>query len=440
MMERYKAYKESGLPWLDTIPEHWEVKRIKDIFTEIKEVVGERSDDYTLLSLSTQGVIERDIVSGKGKFPKEFNSYKIVNPTNLVFCLFDVDETPRTVGYVQQTGMLTGAYDVFSVSNANTLYVYYYFIALDNEKSLKPLYRGLRKVIPMISFMSMPIYLPPLEEQQAIAEYLDRETVRIDRIVELLTKQRERYAQLKRSLISEVVTHGLPHHNYTMKEANLPWLRTIPEHWEVRRIKDILSSVFSGDWGDEPIENNSYVCVRIADFDNRTGKVVFKDTPTYRSYPINSIDSKQIHNGDILLEKSGGGELVPVARVVLWDRAKEYSPCLCANFIQVLRTKRNEVIPMYLMHLLTILHTMDIVRLHIKQTTGIQNLSLNTYLNQSLPLPPLEEQQEIVAYLDERCKRLDRLVEAIDRKIELLGSLKKSLIEEVVTGQRRITN
>ncbi|MBR8769707.1 restriction endonuclease subunit S [Porphyromonas levii] len=344
--------------------------------------------------------------------------------------------------YLGKTGCFNQQINAVIPSNrVNSKYLYFQLITTRFQDELKS--NASYTTLPIINankFSLLTIYLPPLEEQRAIAEYLDRETVRIDRIVELLTKQRERYAQLKRSLISEVVTHGLPHHNYTMKEANLPWLDTIPEHWEVRRIKDILSSVFSGDWGDEPIENNSYVCVRIADFDNRTGKVVFKDTPTYRSYPINSIDSKQIHNGDILLEKSGGGELVPVARVVLWDRAKEYSPCLCANFIQVLRTKRNEVIPMYLMHLLTILHTMDIVRLHIKQTTGIQNLSLNTYLSQSLPLPPLEEQQEIVAYLDERCKRLDRLVEAIDRKIDLLGSLKKSLIEEVVTGQRRITN
>ncbi|TFH95884.1 restriction endonuclease subunit S, partial [Porphyromonas levii] len=153
----------------------------------------------------------------------------------------------------------------------------------------------------------------------------------------------------------------------------------------------------------------------------------------YRSYPINSIDSKQIHNGDILLEKSGGGELVPVARVVLWDRAKEYSPCLCANFIQVLRTKRNEVIPMYLMHLLTILHTMDIVRLHIKQTTGIQNLSLNTYLSQSLPLPPLEEQRAIAEYLDRETVRIDRIVELLTKQRERYAQLKRSLISEVVT-------
>ncbi|MBR8702405.1 restriction endonuclease subunit S [Porphyromonas levii] len=415
MMERYKAYKESELPWLRTIPEHWEVKRIKDIFTEIKEVVGERSDDYTLLSLSTQGVIERDIVSGKGKFPKEFDSYKIVNPTNLVFCLFDVDETPRTVGYVQQTGMLTGAYDVFSVSNANTLYVYYYFIALDNEKSLKPLYRGLRKVIPMISFMSMPIYLPPLEEQQAIAEYLDRETVRIDRIVELLTKQRECYAQLKRSLISEVVTHGLPHHN--------------PANYRTLRLKDIciINPSYTGNLSDNeqvsffPMENikQGYF---INDQNRLLSEVKGKYTYCANGDIVMAKITPSFENGNIALLNGltngigfGSSELIPFRPSTMVD------PTYLLYFLQTDQFKNKAIRT-------------------IKGVGGLRRIDIDDLKVFPISLPPLEEQQEIVAYLDERCKRLDRLVEAIDRKIDLLGSLKKSLIEEVVTGQRRITN
>lgn len=200
------ALKDSGIPWLGQIPEHWEKLRCKDILKESKEQVGDRSVDYTLLSLTTNGVIVRDLSEGKGKFPKDFDSYKIVQPNQLVFCLFDVDETPRTVGLVQQTGMLTGAYDVFSVRNANVYYLYYYFMALDDRKALKPLYKGLRKVIPLPVFMSMSLPLPPLPEQAAIVSYLEEKLGAIDRLIAASEAAIARVRELKQTLIADVVT------------------------------------------------------------------------------------------------------------------------------------------------------------------------------------------------------------------------------------------
>ncbi len=152
--------KQTGISWIGHVPQHWERCRCKDVLTEIKLLVG--NGEYALLSLTTNGVIVRDLSEGKGKFPKDFNTYKVVKPNDLVFCLFDVDETPRTVGLVHNHGMLTGAYNVFETKNVDTSFLYHYFIALDNRKALKPLYKGLRKVIPLPAFMSMPLYLPPL--------------------------------------------------------------------------------------------------------------------------------------------------------------------------------------------------------------------------------------------------------------------------------------
>ena len=153
--------RPSGIPWIGNIPEHWERQRCKDILTESKEQVGDKCDSYTLLSLTINGVVIRDVSEGKGKYPKDFDTYKVVNPSNLIFCLFDVDETPRTVGCSCHRGMITGAYNVFSMESVSVDYLYYYFISLDDRKALKPLYKGLRKVVPLPTFMSMPIYLPP---------------------------------------------------------------------------------------------------------------------------------------------------------------------------------------------------------------------------------------------------------------------------------------
>ncbi len=199
-------FRPSGIPWIGDIPEHWERQRCKDILTESKEQVGDKCDSYALLSLTTNGVIIRDVSEGKGKFPKDFDTYKVVNPSNLIFCLFDVDEIPRTVGCSYHRGMITGAYNVFYVESVNVDYLYYYFISLDDRKALKPLYKGLRKVVPLPAFMSMQIYLPPPSEQEAIVTYINRKTEEIDRLIAMTEQEIARVRELKQTLIAEVVT------------------------------------------------------------------------------------------------------------------------------------------------------------------------------------------------------------------------------------------
>lgn len=198
--------RPSGIAWIGDIPCHWQKLRCKDVLIENKELVGTDSDKYTLLSLSTRGVIIRDLSEGKGKFPKDFSTYKIVSPDNLVFCLFDVDETPRTVGHSQHKGMITGAYNIFSVKNANISFLYHLFLSFDNRKSLKPLYKGLRKVIPLPSFMSMPIFLPSLEEQETIVKYLDEKAEQINLLISKTEASIARMKEFKQSLIADAVT------------------------------------------------------------------------------------------------------------------------------------------------------------------------------------------------------------------------------------------
>ena len=108
-------------------PSHWKVVRNKAFLSITGEVVGKRANEFVLLSLTTNGVIVRDVESGKGKFPKDFDTYQVVKPNDLVFCLFDIDETPRTVGLVEKEGMLTGAYTALKVNQKRAFpqFVYY---------------------------------------------------------------------------------------------------------------------------------------------------------------------------------------------------------------------------------------------------------------------------------------------------------------------------
>lgn len=201
--------KDSGIPWIGEIPEHWEPCRNKDIFEESKKIVGENSSDYVLLSLTKQGVIVRDLSENKGKFPKEFNTYKVVEPGDMIFCMFDVDETPRTVGLSQNHGMITGAYDVFKIKRVLPKFALYYYLSIDDRKALRPLYKGLRKVVPLPTFMSSKIFLPPLSEQQAIVAYIDEKLQKIDQYMCDLLREIDYLKEFKQRLISDAVTGQL---------------------------------------------------------------------------------------------------------------------------------------------------------------------------------------------------------------------------------------
>lgn len=188
-MNGYSTYKFIGLPWLPEIPAHWSVLRNKNIFSEVKDTVGSDSASYTLLSLTLKGIIPRDIESGKGKFPKDFDTYKIVKAGNMAFCLFDIDETPRTVGLSAYDGILTGAYTIFQVKNVNARYAFYYYLALDNVKAMRPLYSGLRKTINVGTFLATKFPLPSCEEQDKIVRYLDWQVSKINKLIAAKKKE-----------------------------------------------------------------------------------------------------------------------------------------------------------------------------------------------------------------------------------------------------------
>ena len=197
---------ETGNPWISTAPKSWNKLRHKNILTEKKIVVGDTYSQYTLLSLTTKGIIVRDISSGKGKFPSDFSTYQVVQPSDMVFCLFDVDETPRTVGLSAYTGMITGAYTVYETHDVLPEFLLHYFTAIDNKKGFKPLYSGLRKVIGKDVFSRQSIYLPSVEEQKEIVAAIDASQKKCKKAMDLFEQEIIALTDLRTRLISDVVT------------------------------------------------------------------------------------------------------------------------------------------------------------------------------------------------------------------------------------------
>ena len=240
LMPKYESYKESGAEWLGDIPDSWELLSNKHIFTLKKKLVGKRSADYDLLSLTLRGIIKRDMDNPEGKFPAEFNTYQEVNCGDFVFCLFDVEETPRTVGLSSYDGMITGAYTVFQTNAGfDNKFLYYFYLNLDSTKRLKPLYRGLRNTIPKDSFMSFKTFVPLLGQQTLIANFLDKKTTQINDAITIKEQQINLLKERKQIIIQQAVTQGLDP-NVPMKDSGVDWIGKIPAHWEVKKMKFIF--------------------------------------------------------------------------------------------------------------------------------------------------------------------------------------------------------
>jgi type I restriction enzyme M protein len=213
-IEKYSQFHESVENWIGPVPKHWSLVPNKNIFKLKKNLVGKRSNQYTLLSLTLNGVIKRDMENPQGKFPAEFNTYQEVENGDFVFCLFDVEETPRCVGLSNFDGMITGAYTILkSNESCSDRFLYYFYLNLDSDKRLKPLYTGLRNTISKENFFSFKTFIPPITEQIAIVEFLDQKTTLIDEAIELKQKEIEKLKEYKATLINSAVTGKIKVHN-----------------------------------------------------------------------------------------------------------------------------------------------------------------------------------------------------------------------------------
>lgn len=214
-----------------------------------------------------------------------------------------------------------------------------------------------------------------------------------------------------------------------MKDSGIAWIGEIPEEWGGIRLKELFNKKQGGAWGDEAKENeNDRVCIRVADFDfeRQTAK---EGQKTVRNYNADVISKLQIQGNELLIEKSGGGEKTPVGRSILTDGLKGN---LYANFIDKLPIKKANY-PKYVAYYMKTLYQNNIVIPYIKQTTGIQNLDLESLLFEIIIVPQYIEQQKIADFLDKKCAEIDKLIELQDSMIDKLKEYKQSVITQAVT-------
>lgn len=213
------------------------------------------------------------------------------------------------------------------------------------------------------------------------------------------------------------------------KDSGVAWIGKVPSHWIHFRIKFCLSRSVAGIWGDDEKGNkDDIVCFRVADFDYSKGCLTF-DKLTIRNVSAAQLVNRLLHDGDLLIEKSGGGDVTPVGRVV---RFNYNDKAICSNFIHSISVKEGYS-SNYLYYYFYGMYANKVNLLYFNQTTGIQNLKVGEYLSQKIYLPTLVEQQAIAAYLDKRCSEIDKAIATQQKRIALLQELKQSIITRAVT-------
>ena len=419
-MKKYSEYKDIGLPWYPQgVPSHWTLMRHKNVLDEHKELVGKNADNYTLLSLTVNGVIIRDLSEGKGKFSKDYDKYVVVDKGDFVFCLFDVDETPRTVGLSRNHGMITGAYDVFHPHDINSAYFYYYYLALDNTKALKPLYSGLRKVIPYPSFMATKFPVPPREEQEQIVRYLDWQISRINHLIHGYQKQIKLLKERRQTIIDRATTQGI-NKNVAYKNSGVRWIDNIPEHWNMVYAKKLFAQrkdkAFPNDI--QLTSSQKYGIISQEEFMKLEGRRL-----------------TVVMTGEDILKHVGIGDFVISMRSFQGGLEYSYVEGKISSAYVMLIPNKEKVYDEYFKWLLkskpyikALQGTSDLVR-------DGQALRYANFAKVYLPEIPLDEQKEIAEYIAAEVAKIDNALPTFQKEIELLREYRTRLISDVVTGQ-----
>jgi len=213
------------------------------------------------------------------------------------------------------------------------------------------------------------------------------------------------------------------------KNSGVNWLGNVPSHWGVDRLKASVASARNGIWGEEPQGNETDIaCVRVADFDR--GRLRVKpQVPTVRSVTDKERVGRMLNKGDLLLEKSGGGELQPVGQVVLYHLDM---PAVCSNFVARVALKQG-MCAGYWNYVHCAAYSVGVNIGSINQTSGIQNLDQDRYFNELAPFPPEDEQAAIAAFLDRETAKIDALIAEQEKLIALLAEKRQATISHAVT-------
>ena len=427
-MER--LFKYSGISWVGSIPKEWNVLRNKNVFICRKDLVGRKSATVQLLSLTTKGIKAIKQGETSGKVPESYDTYQKVEPNNIVMCLFDLDCSAVFAGISKYTGMISPAYKVLSCKN-NVIpqFIDYWFIYVFDGRKFMHYSKNIRYSLTYEEFSSLKIIIPPLEEQIKIADYLDKKCGEIDALIALQEQMISQLADYKQSVITEAVTKGLnPDASYV--PSGIDWIENIPKGWKEAPLKTILQRRSEKN---KPIKTKERLSLSID-----KGVTLYAEKTTNLDRFKEDFDQYQLaYPNDIVLNSMN----MIVGAVGL----SKYFGCVSPVYY-VIYSKSKSINIKYYSYLLNTQRIRDVYHslgqgiYAIERGEGRVNtcrlkVSYDDFGVIRIPIPPLEEQEEITSYLDKKCSEIDMLIAVKQQKIERLKDYKKSVIYEAVTGK-----
>lgn len=432
-LTKYDRYKNSGIDWLETIPEHWEVKRLKDL-GNLQNGLSKGGDYFgfgfpfvSYGNVYNDTIVSERVVSLANSSKDEQKHYSVLKGD--VF-FTRTSETVNEIG-IASTCLIAIPKATFSGFTirfrpiSNTLFPSY------SKYLFKTHYKNLfltsrmnivtRASLSQGLLNQLPVVIPPFQEQQQIANYLDQQTKTIDKKISLLEAKIEHYQALKKSLINETVCRGLDK-TVALKDSGIEWIGAIPEHWEVARLKDNISLFHGYSYSKEDLSDNTKnYLIKITQLKNQ--KIDISNAHELKEQS----NKYRIYKNDLLIALSGATS----GKVAIHNI--EEKCYLNQRVAKIVSKEYDYKYLFYFFQLDRFVSQMFIISISTAQpnfTNKILEVN-NLYLS-------IQEQQQIAKYLDEKTDIIDQIITNIQSQVERLKELRQSLINEVVTGKVRV--
>jgi type I restriction enzyme S subunit len=417
-----REMKDSGVEWIGEIPREWEVGKVKNCFVRKNEKA--KQENPIILSLARSGVKIRDISTGEGQIAESYFNYNPVEKGDLLINPMDL-YSGANCSVSKVCGVISPAYiNLKSINGNNSTYYDYYFktqywsmvffahgkgVSFDNRWTLNT-----------ETLFNYFIPIPPLEEQEKIANYLDKKVSDIDLIIEKTKATIEDYKKYKHSIITEAVTKGI-NPNVEMKDSGIEWIGEIPREWEVKKLSEYFFQVKNKN---SNLEEKNLLSLSY-------GKIIRKDiNKTDGLLPENFSNYNIIDKGDIVLRLTDLQNDHKSLRVGLCNE----KGIITSAYI-TLRIRK----PQPTSYFYNYIHTYDIHKGFYGMGDGVrQSLTYDGLKSFKIILPSLEEQNQIVEYIDKKISEIDTLITKKEVLIVELEEYKKSLIYECVTGKKEV--
>lgn len=417
-----REMKDSGIEWIGSIPTHWKTERLQWHITEIKETNKPEKSRQVLSLTNKRGVIPYEEKGAQGNVAKEdYSQYKLAYPGTIVANSMNI--LIGSVGRCDYYGCVSPVYYVYKPNEGENLeFISFIFQMEQFQRELRRYANGILEIRLRVSsdgILKREMAFPPIEEQERIVEYLGMKCSQVDDLIANVQAQIEKLRAYRQSVITEVVIKGLDP-TVPMKDSGVEWIGEIPAAWDTVRVKQLLRErkERSAEGKEEPLSMSQKV-----------GLVPTKTLDAIPNPASSYVGAKLAFVNDLVFNKLK-------AHLGVFSVSK-YDGLVSPDYAVYYSTGVVD-----LKYLEYLFKTPQCISEFRKRSTGIAAGLTRLYTDGlfaiECPLPPKDEQQAIVAYLDGKWAQIDRLIAIKQAKIEKLEQYKKSLIYEYVTGKREV--